>query len=263
MSFETNHWQALLEFTQARIAIGRAGTSLPTHYLLNFRLEHAKARDAVYTNLDTTKIKGDLKIDLPCLELHSQATDRLDYLKNPTCGRKLEEQSVQILEQAMSSKSANIDKWDNENNDKKKEKVVFVVADGLSATAVNTHSAHLLNKVIPYLQEKRWHIAPICFVEQGRVASADEVAALLQATIAVMLIGERPGLSAADSLGIYITFQPAIGITDEKRNCISNVRPEGLDYEQATAKLIYLLEAIHAKQLSGVQLKDEQNFYIS
>lgn len=254
MSFQTDHWQSLLRFTRARIAIGRAGTSLPTHFLLNFRLEHAKARDAVYANLDTEKIEHDLNLSLPCLKLHSQAIDRLDYLKNPHLGRRLAEKSVEKLRQVVCE--------DTDNGDNGGERIVFVIADGLSATAVNAHAAPLLHQVVPYLQEKNWQIAPICLVEQGRVASADEVAVLLGATIAAMLIGERPGLSAADSLGLYITFQPHIGATDEKRNCISNVRPEGLDYEQATQKLIYLLETIHSRQLSGVLLKDEQDLYI-
>ena len=239
-SFEQDTWHFLNEFTQARIAIGRAGTSLPTHFLLDFRLAHAKARDAVYSNLDKAKICQELQLDLPILELHTKIIDRLDYLKNPNLGRRLDDTSVNKL-----AISGNFD-------------IVFVVADGLSATAVNTHSAFLLNQVIPYLQAKRWAVAPICLVEQGRVACADEIAELLKAKIAVIFIGERPGLSAADSLGIYITFEPKVGLTDEKRNCISNVRPEGMDYEKTIQKLIYLLETINARQLSGVNLKDEQ-----
>lgn len=239
-SFEKNTWNFLHEFTQARIAIGRAGTSLPTHFLLDFRLAHAKARDAVYSNLDKTKISQDLKVNLPILELHTKVDDRLNYLKNPNLGRRLATPSVDKL-----AISGDFD-------------IVFVVADGLSATAVNAHAAYLLNRVIPYLQAKKWEVAPICLVEQGRVACADEIAESLKAKIAVMLIGERPGLSAADSMGIYITFEPKVGFTDERRNCISNIRPEGLDYEKATQKLIYLLETINARQLSGVHLKDEQ-----
>ncbi len=239
-SFERNTWDFLHEFTQARIAIGRAGTSLPTHFLLDFRLAHAKARDAVYSNLDKMKISQDLEVNLAVLELHTKVDDRLNYLKNPNLGRRL----------AASSRNKLAINGDFD--------IVFVVADGLSATAVNAHAACLLNRVIPYLQAKKWEVAPICLVEQGRVACADEIAESLKAKIAVMFIGERPGLSAADSMGIYITFEPKAGLTDEKRNCISNVRPEGLDYDKATQKLIYLLETINARQLSGVHLKDEQ-----
>lgn len=248
-SFEKNTWDFLHEFTQARIAIGRAGTSLPTHFLLNFRLEHAKARDAVYSTLDKEKIKQELQSELPVVELLTQATNRLDYLKHPHKGRRLSESSAKIVtEYAPSLFSFDL---------------VFVVADGLSASATNAHASQLLNQVIPHFELKKWKIAPICLVEQGRVACADEVAEILHAKIAVILIGERPGLSAADSLGIYITFDPKIGTTDERRNCISNVRPEGLGYEQATQKLIYLLETMNARQLSGVHLKDEQNIFLT
>ena len=243
--FEKNSWDFLNEFTQARIAIGRAGTSLPTHFLLHFRLEHAKARDAVYSSIDREVIKNDLPIHLDCLELLTQASSRLEYLKYPDKGRKLEEDSVKLLENYTSLPTG----FD----------VVFVIADGLSASAVNAHSSKILTPVISYFSSKKWHIAPICLVEQGRVACADHIAELLRAKIAVILIGERPGLSAADSLGVYITYQPKVGTTDERRNCISNIRPEGLQYDQAIQKLIYLLETINARQLSGVQLKDEQS----
>jgi ethanolamine ammonia-lyase small subunit len=248
-SFEKNTWDFLHEFTQARIAIGRAGTSLPTHFLLNFRLEHAKARDAVYSILDKEKIKQELKSNWSVIALFTQATNRLDYLKYPHKGRRLSENAVRTLKDEVPA-NAFFD-------------LAFVVADGLSASATNAHASQLLNQVIPYFEGRKWKIAPICLVEQGRVACADEIAEILHAKIAVILIGERPGLSAADSLGIYITFTPQIGTTDERRNCISNIRPEGLGYEQATQKLIYLLETINARQLSGVHLKDEQNIFLT
>ncbi|GAB4474296.1 MAG: ethanolamine ammonia-lyase subunit EutC [Thermoflexibacter sp.] len=246
MEYEKNTWDFLNQFTQARIAIGRTGTSLPTHFLLHFRLEHAKARDAVYSILDKNKIKKDLLPSFTIFELHTQAQDRLAYLKNPNQGRRLSQTSQQLLQEIA-------------NHLPPRHEVVFVIADGLSATAVNTHAAPILNQVIPYLQAKKWEVAPICLVEQGRVACADEIAVLLKAKIAVILIGERPGLSAADSMGIYLTFQPSIGTTDERRNCISNIRPEGLAYPLAQAKLIYLLEIMKNKQLSGVALKDEED----
>lgn len=245
MEYEKNTWDFLNQFTQARIAIGRSGTSLPTHFLLHFRLEHAKARDAVYSNLDKNKIKASLPSSFTIFDLHSQAQDRLAYLKNPNQGRRLSQTSRELLQ-----KNA---------NHLPSHEVVFVIADGLSATAVNTHACPILNQVIPYLQTKKWEVAPICLVEQGRVACADEIAVLLKAKIAVILIGERPGLSAADSMGIYLTFQPSIGTTDERRNCISNIRPDGLAYPLAQAKLIYLLEMMKNKQLSGVALKDEED----
>jgi ethanolamine ammonia-lyase small subunit len=245
MEYEKNIWDFLNQFTQARIAIGRTGTSLPTHFLLHFRLEHAKARDAVYSILDKNKIKEDLSPAFTIFDLHTQAQDRLAYLKNPNQGRRLSQTSQQLLQ-----KNA---------NHLPSHDVVFVIADGLSATAVNSHASPILNHVIPYLQAKSWEVAPICLVEQGRVACADEISVLLKAKIAVILIGERPGLSAADSMGIYLTFQPSIGTTDERRNCISNIRPEGLAYPLAKAKLIYLLEMMKSKQLSGVALKDEED----
>ncbi|SFE76551.1 ethanolamine ammonia-lyase subunit EutC [Thermoflexibacter ruber] len=245
MEYEKNTWDFLNQFTQARIAIGRTGTSLPTHFLLHFRLEHAKARDAVYSILDKNKIKRDLLPSFTIFDLQTQAQDRLTYLKNPNQGRRLSPTSQELLQK--------------NTNHLLSHEVVFVIADGLSATAVNAHAAPILNQVIPYLQAKKWEVAPICLVEQGRVACADEIAVLLKAKIAVILIGERPGLTAADSMGIYLTFQPSIGTTDERRNCISNIRPEGLTYPLAQAKIVYLLEMIKNKQLSGVALKDEED----
>ncbi|TAH22467.1 MAG: ethanolamine ammonia-lyase subunit EutC [Cytophagales bacterium] len=243
LSFEQNSWDFLHEFTQARIAIGRAGTSLPSYFLLDFRMAHAEARDAVYSELDSIKISQDLSVGASVIELHTQATDRLNYLKKPHLGKILAEEAACRLPTGS--------KYD----------IVFVVADGLSATAVNRHAANLLNQVVPYLQSKHWEIAPICLLRQGRVACADEIGEILGAKISVMMIGERPGLSAADSLGIYLTFAPKVGTTDESRNCISNVRPEGLDYERAVQKLIYLIETINARQISGVHLKDEQELF--
>jgi ethanolamine ammonia-lyase small subunit len=245
---EKNNWDFLSEFTQARIAIGRVGTSLPTHFLLQFRLEHAKARDAVYSSIDKNKIIQELQTDLPIMGLCTQATHRLEYLKYPHQGRRLDLYSLRLLENYT---------LPNAHSD-----VVFVIADGLSASAVNVHASKILNQAIPYLSVKNWKIAPICIVEQGRVACADEIGEMLRSKIAVILIGERPGLSASDSLGIYITYEPKVGTTDEKRNCISNIRPEGLPYEQATQKFIYLLETIHTRQLSGVHLKDEQDMFL-
>ncbi len=245
MEYEKNTWHFLNQFTQARIAIGRAGTSLPTHFLLDFRLEHAKARDAVYSTLDREKIKGDLNPLFTVFDLHTQAQDRLAYLKNPNQGRILSQVSRQLLQE----NASHLPKHD----------IVFVIADGLSATAVNTHAAPILNQVIPHLQANKWEIAPICLVEQGRVACADEIAVLLNAQITTILIGERPGLSTADSMGIYLTFQPFIGATDERRNCISNIHSKGLTYPLAQAKLIYLLEMMKSKRLSGVALKDEED----
>lgn len=135
--------------------------------------------------------------------------------------------------------------------------ICFVVADGLSAQAINQHALPFLENLLPNLKEMKWKIAPICIVEQGRVAIADEIGFLLKSEIVVILIGERPGLTSPDSMGAYITFHPAVGMTNESRNCLSNIRPEGMSFQMATDKILYVLTEIYTKKLSGVSLKDE------
>jgi ethanolamine ammonia-lyase small subunit len=235
-------WKNLRAFTAARIALGRTGNAIPLAESLAFKLAHAHARDAVYSKLESEKLQEDLAVfGLPTYWIHSQAPDRAAYLQRPDWGRRLHPDSVSILPT----------KQDQSYD------LALIVADGLSATAVNTHVFSLLQLLIPRLQERGFQLAPLVLVEQGRVAIADEIGYLLQAKASVILIGERPGLSSPDSMGAYLTFEPKIGRTDESRNCLSNIRPEGLSFKMATEKLLYLIQAAFRLQLSGVALKDD------
>jgi len=232
---------SLKEFTAARIAIGRAGTSIPVKESLQFKLAHAHARDAVYSVLAVDRLITGLKIfNLPVLHLHSQAIDRHKYLKRPDLGRQLEQASEEQL------------KTHNSKHD-----VVIIIADGLSAEAVNENAADLLKLLLPKLQQSKLNIAPLCLVEQGRVAVGDDIGFGLKATLSIILIGERPGLSSADSMGAYLTYHPKPGLTDESRNCISNIRPLGLKAEPAADKIFYLVMEAFKRKLSGVGLKDD------
>jgi ethanolamine ammonia-lyase small subunit len=229
----------LKEFTAARIGIGRTGTSIPLKQLLAFKLAHAHARDAVYSELDIDKLSSDLEqFELPVLHLHSQAAYREQYLQRPDLGRQLNEESIGQLS-------------DYVGND-----VAIVIADGLSATAVNSNAIGLLKILIPQLQSAGLKLAPICLVKQGRVAVADDIGMYMNAKLSLILIGERPGLSAADSMGAYLTFNPRPGLTDESRNCISNIRPHGLHFKPAAKKIFYLIQEAFKRKISGVGLKD-------
>jgi ethanolamine ammonia-lyase small subunit len=231
---------ALREFTAARIAIGRVGASIPLKQSLAFKLAHAHARDAVYSLLDTDGLLNSFNVfNLPVLHLHSKATNRQKYLKRPDRGRQLSEESAMLL------------KGYNTSAD-----VVFIIADGLSATAVNDNAFNLLALLVPLFITVKLKIAPICLVEQARVAIGDDIAHGLNAKLSIVLIGERPGLSAADSMGAYITYNPQPALTDESRNCISNIRPEGLTYKPAADKIFYLVQEAFKRKLSGVNLKD-------
>jgi ethanolamine ammonia-lyase small subunit len=239
---EKNPWNALRQFTNARIALGRAGNSLPTAPLLAFNLSHAQARDAVHHPLDADVLHELLRAqNFSTLDVHSAAPDREHYLRRPDLGRRLSDESRQALGQRLIESP----------------EVVFVIADGLSAFAASKQSIPLLQAVVPRLAD--WQIGPVVVARQARVALGDEIGELLGAKLVVMLIGERPGLSSPDSLGIYLTYAPKVGCSDAQRNCISNVRPEGLNYEAAAHKLHYLLT--HARQLglTGVGLKDDSD----
>lgn len=232
----------LKEFTAARIAIGRSGVSIPTKQSLQFNLAHAHARDAVYSELDIDGLTDNLKqFNLPILHLHSKADNRAEYLQRPDLGRKLKKSSANQLKEYAGE-------YD----------VIIIIADGLSATAVNEHTKGVLQILIPKLSVAKLKLAPVCLVEQGRVAVGDKVAHLLNAKLSVMLIGERPGLSAADSVGAYLTYNPQPGLTDESRNCISNIRPRGLPAKLAAGKIFYLVQEAFRLKLSGVGLKDNQ-----
>ena len=234
-------WARLRQLTAARIGLPRTGASLATSALLDFQLAHARARDAVWEELDEAKLKSDLaELGLAALSVGSAAKDRQHYLMRPDLGRRLAPEAINVL----SPRATNLD-------------VVFVISGGLSARAVQTHAAPLLTRVLRDLREDGFRIAPLIIVRHGRVAVGDAIANVLRASCAVVLIGERPGLSAPDSMGAYLTWQPTPDTSDAERNCVSNIRPNGLGYAAAAATLVRLLNAMRRLRLSGVQLKDE------
>jgi ethanolamine ammonia-lyase small subunit len=220
----------LKRFTPARVALGRSGHSLPTAELLRFQLDHARARDAVYEELDAASL------GYPHLLLRSAAPDRATYLRRPDLGRKLNAESRALLGPG---------DYD----------AALVIADGLSAPAVHHHAAALLDALLPLLEG--WRLAPLTVVLQGRVAIGDEIGEALGARQVAVLIGERPGLTSPDSLGIYLTWGPRPGRNDAERNCISNVRAEGISYSLAARKLHFLMEQARVRKLTGVELKEE------
>lgn len=256
-----NPWQLLRRLTAARIALGRAGVSQPTAPHLAFQLAHAQARDAVHRELDTAALAQAFAAGLPelpaaALQLHSAADNRAIYMQRPDLGRMLDDASRAALAAlapaprvaAGSAPSSGADdRWD----------LAIVVADGLSALAIEENALPFLRALMARLAPLKLRIAPTAIVSQGRVALGDEVAELLGAQMVLVLIGERPGLSSPDSMGLYLTWQPRVGLTDAARNCISNVRPAGLQYEEAAHKLFYLLTEARRRGLSGVALKDE------
>ena len=248
-------WQALRRFTAARIALGRAGVSLPTARHLEFTLAHARARDAVHAPFDAQHLADTLHtLGVQTVLLRSAAADRATYLQRPDLGRRLDDASCERL-QAMRAQAVRMQ--DAPARVAFAADVAFVAGDGLSAQAVEQHAVPLLERVLPALASRQRTVAPVAIVEQARVAIGDEVGELLGARLVVVMIGERPGLSSPDSLGLYLTWQPRRGLTDAARNCISNVRPQGLAYEVAAQRLLWLLDAAFARQLSGVGLKDE------
>ncbi|WP_414860289.1 ethanolamine ammonia-lyase subunit EutC [Pseudomonas fluorescens] len=240
-----NPWLELRRLTPARIALGRTGTSLPTRAQLDFQYAHAQARDAVHLPFDHAGLSAQLtERQHESLVLHSAAVDRNSYLQRPDLGRKLSDQSAQTLREYAQAHPGGVD-------------LVIVVADGLSALAVHRHTLPFLTRLEEQMSADEWSTAPVVLVEQGRVAIGDEIGQLLGAKMVVMLIGERPGLSSPDSLGLYFTYNPKVGLTDAYRNCISNVRLEGLSYGMAAHRLLYLMREACRRQLSGVNLKDE------
>ncbi|MCX4763758.1 ethanolamine ammonia-lyase subunit EutC [Streptomyces sp. NBC_01275] len=231
-------WTALRRRTQARIGLGRAGSALPTRHRLELQAAHAAARDAVHSPFDPDAVAGRLP-GMPTVRVRSAAPDRLTYLQRPDLGRRLHPTDRAHLP---------VGDWD----------VVFVVADGLSSRAVHEHAARMVRSTADRLGET-WRVAPVVLAEQARVALGDDVAAAMGAKAVVVLVGERPGMSAADSLGAYLTYAPNPGVTtDADRNCLSNIRPPlGLDYETAAAKLAGLMERARELGGTGVRLKDE------
>jgi len=237
--------EALKVFTNARIALGRTGVSIPLKESLNFKLAHAHARDAVYSELDLTGFTDQLQVfDLPFMVLQSMAQNRAEYLQRPDLGKQLNPSSESALRSLV--KNENTEGYD----------ISLVLADGLSANAVNQNAFHLLEILIPGLKNEGLSVGPIIIVKQARVAIGDAIGEMMNARISIVLIGERPGLSASDGLGAYLTYAPAIGLTDESRNCISNIRPLGLNYSAAANKILYLVKESLKLKTSGVELKD-------
>ena len=234
----TDPWSRLRRFTPARIAQGRAGSSLPTAAWLSFAADHADARDAVYAELDVAAFAAAAApLGLPVLPLRTAAADRATYLQRPDLGRTLDPASAAAVRTAAGS-------FD----------VALIVADGLSATAITRHGVDVLTALIPRLAGLS--LAPLTIVSQARVGVMDEIGAGLGARAAVVLIGERPGLAVPDSVGAYLTFAPRVGNTDASRNCVSNIRPAGLPPPAGADAIAWLLRAALARQLSGVGLKD-------
>ena len=248
-----NPWAALRQFTDARIALGRSGVSLPTAAHLAFQWAHAQARDAVHRELDVPALAGQLDVAWPGLppawQLHSAAADRNHYLQRPDLGRRLDLASCEQLSPSSAKAHTTLEHRPYD--------LALVVADGLSALAVTQNAAPFLAALFQRMTGEEWNVAPLCVVRQARVAIGDEIGQAVGARAVVVLIGERPGLSSPDSMGLYLTWMPRVGLTDADRNCISNVRPAGLTYDEAALKLHYLLTQARERQLSGVELKDE------
>lgn len=238
--------QRLRELTPARVAIGLAGASLPTKALLQFNLDHARARDAVHAQFDVQSlVRGLADLGLGATCVSSCAGERTNYLARPDLGRRLDADSERRVARVGSPG----------------QQLVIVVGDGLSPTAVNVHAVALLRQLLPLLAADAMAIAHAVVATGARVALGDQIGALLNARMIVMLIGERPGLSAADSLGVYLTFDPKVGTTDEKRNCVSNIHGAGLAYEEAAHRMGWLIREGLARKLTGVGLKDESGAY--
>jgi ethanolamine ammonia-lyase small subunit len=233
----------LARLTPARIALGRSGASLPTSELLRFGLAHAQARDAVHAPFRPEEVAAALAgLGLQTLAVESAARSREDYLRRPDWGRTLSPESLAAL-------LARQGRFD----------LALVVADGLSSTAVHQNAMPLVEALLPLLRRQSLTLAPLVIAEQARVALGDAAGQALGARMVLVLIGERPGLSSPDSLGAYLTFAPRTGLTDEARNCISNIRPGGLGFAEAAFRLAWLIDQGFRQSLTGVGLKDESD----
>jgi ethanolamine ammonia-lyase small subunit len=232
----------LRELTPARVGLGRSGASLPTEALLGFTLDHARARDAVHAAFDVAGLIASLgALGLDPVQVSSRAPDRRDYLRRPDLGRMLDADSQRRLAERAGAG----------------DDLVLVIADGLSPTAVNLHAAEVTAQLLPLLKQTGVAVGHVVVASGARVALGDEIGAILSARMLLMLIGERPGLSAPDSLGGYLTFAPRIGRTDAERNCISNIHRAGLSYQEAAFKIAWLVREGLVRQVTGVALKDE------
>ncbi|TGL60700.1 ethanolamine ammonia-lyase subunit EutC [Leptospira sarikeiensis] len=232
-------------YTSARIGIGRSGGSIPTSELLKFRLDHARARDAVLVEPDFGALYNESEkifrpLGIETISVESLAKSREEYLLRPDLGRRISEPSRARLE----PKKGDYD-------------LALLGIDGLSAKALDSNLIPFLQVLVPILSDKKYSLAPFILGKLGRVAIGDEIGEILGAKAVILLIGERPGLTSADSIGMYLTFSPKLGKTDESRNCISNIRPDGLDFRKASLKTAYLLAESLKRGISGVDLKDE------
>ncbi len=230
----------LQSFTGARIALGHRGGSMPLNANLEFQLAHAQARDAVNIPLDFPQLAQHLDTE-DILHVQSAVENHAEYLQRPDKGRLLAASSLSTLHSAF---KGNAD-------------IALIIADGLSSKAISAHAPELVNQLLPCIKENRLTLAPLCLVKYGRVAIGDPIGECLNAKMSIVLIGERPGLSSPDSMGIYFTYQPKSGNTDAQRNCISNIHRHGLDYVSALEKLMFLITQAQQLKLSGVQLKDQ------
>ncbi|AEX23764.1 ethanolamine ammonia-lyase subunit EutC [Vibrio sp. EJY3] len=249
-----NPWDKLREFTSARIALGRSGNSVPTDELLSFQLDHAQAMDAVHCTLNVDSLVAQLSDSYSILKqtleppvvVTSKVTDRFMYLQRPDLGRQLDEASWNTLEAIGKEHNTELD-------------LAIVIADGLSSVAIQNHALSVISRLVSLMsgdEEHQWNLAPIAIVKQGRVAVGDDVGECFNAKAVLVLIGERPGLTSPDSMGMYLTWGAKRGSKDSDRNCISNVRPQGLNYDDACQRAFYLLKEARRLQLSGVNLKD-------
>ena len=231
-------WQELKSLSKARIALGNSGGSLPTREVLSFQEDHAFTKDAIYSDLKIEELKTELeKFDLPVFYFETRVSDRKEYLKRPDLGKKLDEK--------------------NEVENSENFDILFILTDGLAADAVNDRAIPLLKEIIPKLRED--HNIGLAIVKFGRVAIGDEIADKLNAKFTSILIGERPGLSSPKSLGIYTTYKPEPGTTDERRNCISNIHENGLSIKKASDLLQYFIKESFRRKLSGVKLKSDNS----
>lgn len=234
--------ERLRELTPARVGLGRVGAGMPTEALLRFTLDHARARDAVHAVFDVAGLTASLRgLGVVPVEVASGARTRRDYLRRPDLGRMLDPESRRRLESLGQAR----------------DRLVIVIGDGLSPTAVNLHAAELLAHLFPRLAAGAIEIGAVVVASGARVALGDEIGGLLGARMVVMLIGERPGLSAPDSLGAYLTFAPKVGVTDAERNCVSNIHGAGLGYAEAAFRIGWLVREGLARRITGVALKDE------
>ncbi|MFN3746219.1 MAG: ethanolamine ammonia-lyase subunit EutC [Hyphomicrobiaceae bacterium] len=242
-------WRRLTALTPARIALGRAGSGLPTKEAMRFALAHAQARDAVHTPLEPAPLVAGLeRLGLAHVAVSSCAVSRHSYLLRPDLGRRLDAAGRSAVAARRAADGVDI---------------ALVIADGLSARAAHAHAIAVTEALLPYIRKNAWSLGPVALVTQGRVAIGDEIGALLGARLVLVMIGERPGLSSPDSLGLYLTYAPEPGRTDGERNCLSNIHGAGMSAAEAAFKAAWLMREAFSRRLTGVTLKDESGVFLA